>query len=291
MKHFTLYSRSYCHLCDDLLAARAAGTSPPNIRALIKFEIATAALLWSHYFGLLLIGVQQLIFVVVLLHRRRSGVPVKALALGADGFCIKPVERAWMLERLTALIERSEPLLRSPALSPAGNVAGMATTADLLIDSLDRVRETAHRVLGNLIGNAEGSEGLGVTTNQLGTAANPIDPRIGALRNNGGATLTRALQNRSPAIDKGNSPAITTDQRGRTRPYDDPKTPNAAGGNAADTGIEFGVLSRLLSRQIVSPPPRDVAHACDPVTRQVGKSTMVLSRPPSLKYVNARDGA
>jgi hypothetical protein len=46
------------------------------------YILATAALLWSHYFGLLLIGVQQLIFVGVLLYRRRSGEPVKPLALG-----------------------------------------------------------------------------------------------------------------------------------------------------------------------------------------------------------------
>jgi uncharacterized membrane protein len=46
------------------------------------YILATAALLWSHYFGLLLIGVQQLVFVAVLVHRKRNGQPVKALALG-----------------------------------------------------------------------------------------------------------------------------------------------------------------------------------------------------------------
>ena len=46
------------------------------------YILATAALLWSHYFGLLLIGVQQLIFVGVLLHRKRNDEPVKPLALG-----------------------------------------------------------------------------------------------------------------------------------------------------------------------------------------------------------------
>lgn len=46
------------------------------------YILATAALLWSHYFGLLLIGVQQLIFVGVLIHRRHAGEPVKGLAMG-----------------------------------------------------------------------------------------------------------------------------------------------------------------------------------------------------------------
>lgn len=46
------------------------------------YILATAALLWSHYFGLLLIGVQQLIFLGVLIHRQRQGEPIKPLAVG-----------------------------------------------------------------------------------------------------------------------------------------------------------------------------------------------------------------
>ncbi len=47
------------------------------------YILATAALLWSHYFGLLLIGMQQLIFIGIVVHRRRNHQPVKGLALGA----------------------------------------------------------------------------------------------------------------------------------------------------------------------------------------------------------------
>jgi uncharacterized membrane protein len=46
------------------------------------YILATAALLWSHYFGLLLIVVQQLVFVALIIHRRRVGEPVKQLTLG-----------------------------------------------------------------------------------------------------------------------------------------------------------------------------------------------------------------
>jgi uncharacterized membrane protein len=46
------------------------------------YILATAALLWSHYFGVLLIAVQQLIFVGVLVHRRRQHQPIGPLALG-----------------------------------------------------------------------------------------------------------------------------------------------------------------------------------------------------------------
>lgn len=46
------------------------------------YILATAALLWTHYFGLIVIAVQQIIFIGVLAYRRRSGEPVRPLALG-----------------------------------------------------------------------------------------------------------------------------------------------------------------------------------------------------------------
>ena len=48
-----------------------------------------------------------------------------------------------------------------------------------------------------------------------------IDPLLGDLADNGGATLTHALDPNSPAIDAGdNTTCPTTDQRGVTRPFD-----------------------------------------------------------------------
>jgi CSLREA domain-containing protein len=54
-----------------------------------------------------------------------------------------------------------------------------------------------------------------------------INPKLGPLKNNGGATFTHALPSGSPAIDGGNpagctdheGAAILTDQRGRNRPW------------------------------------------------------------------------
>jgi len=54
----------------------------PTMLNWAAYILATAALLWSHYFGLLLIAVQQVVFVAVLVHRRRNRQPTKALALG-----------------------------------------------------------------------------------------------------------------------------------------------------------------------------------------------------------------
>ncbi len=81
------------------------------------------------------------------------------------------------------------------------------------------------------------------TADQIGTNAAPINPLLGPLANNGGPTQTMALLVGSPARDKGaaatdplTNTAISTDQRGFARPFDDPAIANAAGGNGSDIG-------------------------------------------------------
>jgi hypothetical protein len=69
----------------------------------------------------------------------------------------------------------------------------------------------------NLIGDGTGSTGFtnGVNGDIVGTAAVPIDPRLGALRNNGGPTATHALLPGSLAIDRGDNSGVPgSDQRG-----------------------------------------------------------------------------
>jgi hypothetical protein len=83
----------------------------------------------------------------------------------------------------------------------------------------------------NLIGNTSGSSGFGTTGDQLN-----VSPLLGAFQNNGGPTPTMALLFGSPAIDKGNSFGLTTDQRGEPRPFDWPSVSNATGGDASDIG-------------------------------------------------------
>ncbi|WP_392535848.1 DUF4347 domain-containing protein [Nostoc sp. C117] len=69
----------------------------------------------------------------------------------------------------------------------------------------------------NLIGNNASSTGF-TTSTLVGTSANPIDPKLSPLQNNGGSTFTNALLADSPAINAGNNalipPGVTTDQRG-----------------------------------------------------------------------------
>ncbi len=54
----------------------------------------------------------------------------------------------------------------------------------------------------------------------MGATVKPIDPKLGALGNNGGSTPTVALRPGSPAIGAGGSAnAPATDQRGDPRPH------------------------------------------------------------------------
>jgi hypothetical protein len=73
----------------------------------------------------------------------------------------------------------------------------------------------------NLIGDSVGATGLN-STDQAGTTASPLDPKLGTLADNGGPTQTIALLSGSPAINSGNNALakelngnpLTTDQRG-----------------------------------------------------------------------------
>jgi hypothetical protein len=69
----------------------------------------------------------------------------------------------------------------------------------------------------NIIGNDADAIISSKPTDQIGTPAAPIDPLLGPLANNGGLTLTHALQAGSPAIDHGDPAAPPQDQRGYGR--------------------------------------------------------------------------
>jgi len=69
----------------------------------------------------------------------------------------------------------------------------------------------------NIIGNNADAVISSQPTDQIGTPAAPIDPLLGPLANNGGLSLTHALQAGSPAIDRGDPAAPPEDQRGYGR--------------------------------------------------------------------------
>jgi hypothetical protein len=69
----------------------------------------------------------------------------------------------------------------------------------------------------NIIGNNADAVINSQPTDQIGTPTAPIDPLLGPLADNGGPTLTHALQPGSPAINRGNPAAPPQDQRGYGR--------------------------------------------------------------------------
>ena len=81
----------------------------------------------------------------------------------------------------------------------------------------------------NLIGDGNATSAF----NQNGDQSGVIDPKLGALADNGGPTNTHALLSGSPAIDKGKAFGTTTDQRGETRPIDLASVDNAPDGDGA----------------------------------------------------------
>ena len=69
----------------------------------------------------------------------------------------------------------------------------------------------------NIVGNNADAVINSQPTDQIGTPAAPIDPLLGPLADNGGPTLSHALQPGSPAINRGDPAAPPRDQRGYSR--------------------------------------------------------------------------
>ncbi|MDQ6631872.1 MAG: hypothetical protein M3Y82_08955, partial [Verrucomicrobiota bacterium] len=88
----------------------------------------------------------------------------------------------------------------------------------------------------NLIGKTNGSAGFAAMSDQIGTIVTPLDARLAPFGNYGGPNNTFLLFSDSPAIDKGKSFSLVTDQRNLPRLYDDPAIANASGGDGTDIG-------------------------------------------------------
>ena len=103
----------------------------------------------------------------------------------------------------------------------------------------------------NLIGNVGAAIGFNSTNDLKGASAAPINPLLQPLADNGGGTPTHALIVGSPAIDSGNRFGSLTDQRGVTRPFDNPNAPPASGGDNTDIGaFEAGSFAPLVVTKI-----------------------------------------
>ena len=104
----------------------------------------------------------------------------------------------------------------------------------------------------NLIGNGADSAGFESQGDQVGNGPAPLDPMLGPLQDNGGPTPTMALLAGSPAINRGYSPTLSSDQRGgRRRIYG---TTKVAIGDGSDIGAyEVDGLLRMTSIERLTP--------------------------------------
>lgn len=157
----------------------------------------------------------------------------------------------------------------------AGNTAPVGPDGKTLLTSggYNLIQNTSMMTItGNTVGNITGQNSL-----------------LGPLQNNGGATLTRALLTGSPAIDAGNCPESSLDQRGFSRPAD-----LATAVNAAD-GCDIGAYEVGPNVSLVKTVTASMPHPGDTITYTIiasnnglsGISTTYISDslPPGLHFV------
>jgi CSLREA domain-containing protein len=127
----------------------------------------------------------------------------------------------------------------------------------------------------NILGRELDSSGFTQPTDQKN-----VDPRLFPIGDNGGQTETCALLFLSPAIDKGKNFAsdalnqpITTDQRGRPRPFDTP-LPDVAGGDGSDIGA-YEANDDFTSLVVNSTADTDDG-SCDPLGTGTGNMDCTL---------------
>jgi predicted outer membrane repeat protein len=80
-----------------------------------------------------------------------------------------------------------------------------------------------------------------------------VDPQLGPLQDNGGPTRTMAPALASPVVDAGQAFGLSTDQRGLTRPIQQPSRPDAPGSDGSDMGA--------VELQLAPTPPTQPAPA------------------------------
>jgi len=100
----------------------------------------------------------------------------------------------------------------------------------------------------NLVGNISGATiSVLQAGDQIGDAGSPLDPLLAPAADDG----TRPLLPGSPAIDRGNSSGLTTDQRGFPRPIDLVNSLNTIDGDGSDIGafeVQATTLANIATR-------------------------------------------
>jgi hypothetical protein len=139
-------------------------------------------------------------------------------------------------------------------LDPSNSVSAVTTVVtDSIVagNYLQSSQQTLNDVSGafdpssgfDLIGVGTGLSGISDNQggNLIGTASNPINPKVGPLQDNGGPTWTMALLPGSPALDRGGPDAVgdqltQTDQRGDQRQVEQPFALPSYNGDGREIG-------------------------------------------------------
>ncbi len=140
------------------------------------------------------------------------------------------------------------------AAGHGGGLAGPATVRNTIIAgnisllAIDEIDVFGAFISGgyNLIGATNGSSGWGAVGDQFGTFATPIDPNLMPLGLYGGPTPTMPPQPGSPAIDQGKSFGLTTDQRGRARPFTNAVPPATLGDHSDIGAVELNYFPSIM---------------------------------------------
>jgi CSLREA domain-containing protein len=127
---------------------------------------------------------------------------------------------------------RNSTLTGNQALNSGGGISNpvnaIGLRASVVAENLaagapqDVAAEVFDSSANNVIGVDTGLTGIshGSNGNQIGTAANPLEPLLGPLQDNGGRTATRAVLPGSPALDAAKTACDGLDQRRIGRPLD-----------------------------------------------------------------------
>jgi predicted outer membrane repeat protein len=107
--------------------------------------------------------------------------------------------------------------------------------ADLQVDVSDNPSEL--HTSFDLLGTEPVATGAGTVVEDVpGSNLLGVDPKLGALQNNGGPTETMLPADDSPVLDKGFGDELASDQRGELRPFDLPAITGNPDGDNADIG-------------------------------------------------------
>lgn len=108
-----------------------------------------------------------------------------------------------IFNNITGIISQLSSTIAAMNIDPSGTSPDFADVGTIISED--------HNLIGSPLGNSFVN---GVNFDKVGTIANPLNPLLGPLQNNGGFTMTMAVLPGSPAVASGFANGLPYDQRG-----------------------------------------------------------------------------